>query len=120
MEDKTKIVISGEWVMVTRTEKIGLQITSLLLISSGVIIASLLGLFLFPGLVVSVLGSGMLLYVTFVLKIQPNILPGLYNLSTTFEAGILTLQIQRVTKYLFLFNVVLVIVKIISLTALFQ
>lgn len=106
--------------MVTRTEKIGLQITSLLLISSGVIIASLLGLFLFPGLVVSTLGSAMLVYVTLVLKIRSEIVPGLYHSSTTFEAGTLTLQIQQVMKYLFLFNVFLVIVKIISLTVFFQ
>jgi hypothetical protein len=112
--------MNGERLMVTRTERIGLQITCLLIVSSGVIIASLLGIFLFPGLVVSALSSGMLLYVTFVLKIRPDIPPGLYNSSTTFEAGILTLQIQRVTKYLFLFNVFLVITKIISLTALFQ
>jgi hypothetical protein len=112
--------MNGERLMVTRTERIGLQITCLLLILSGVIIASLLDIFLHPDLVVSVLGSGLLLYVTFVIKIQPDIFHGLYNSSTTFEAGILTLQIQRVTKYLFLFNVFLVIVKIISLTAFFQ
>jgi len=40
------IIAFREEIMVNRSEKIGLQITGLLIISSGIIIASLLGIFL--------------------------------------------------------------------------